>query len=1311
MSRRFVLYLLTGAVLVISLAFWALWFFPTAAPPKSAREHVPAEKTLVHGVAADRPAAGDSEPEHATASTSGAQDSTAGTPGASSVVPGTGPQSAVPPIVPPAPSRKGYGSNEPPKRSIADVLEDIDLSVPGAREKAVAEIQAMEEDRKLAGIARARELGLPLRTETPDGTIKEIAGLDENGEPLYFVTYNANAAISTGANLLQAAPYSLDGAGLILGVWDGGIARYTHQELAGRVSVKDGAGFSDHATHVVGTMIASGLVPAAKGMATAASVYSYDWNNDKSEMISMGAALSSDATKVFISNHSYGYLRGWNYTGNDRPAKQPPRLWEWRGTGTNATLYNAYFGLYSESARDSDAIACSAPYYLMFRAAGNDRGDNPKEGQAVFVPGYSNVVSYSQALHPPGDGVYRGGFDTIANDALAKNVVTIGSVSAAVADGVRDVSQASISSFSCWGPTDDGRIKPDLVADGEKVYSAQFGTDISYRAIDGTSMATPNASGTAALVMKEYMNLFGGAMRSSTLKGLLIHTADDLGNPGPDYKYGWGLVNGKAAVDLVRDHKNKPDKARISEKQLTTSSTSLTQDFYSDGVSPIRVTLCWTDPAGAAVTTSDLRSPRLRNDLDLKVTGPGGSQHLPYVMPFVGTWTQASMNSPAVTGINKTDNVEQVYIAVPPAPGAYRATVTFRGTLANNQQSYSLLVSSDSASTQPPPATLSLASVFPNSGFAGNASFLLRLNGVSLATANSVKLTRFGAPTITATNLSVVGQTLWCYVNLFAVPSGTWTVEVGSAGGTTTLPDAFEIKRSIYAANFDGPVTGWRSSSVLGTNSWALAPDSQQPGASAYFATAPAGKTTTLLTSPSIFIPGTAGNVQLKFRHSYNLESGRDGARLQISVDDGGTWFDTDAAGSGVAFASNDYGASMSAIGEPANLGDFSGKQAWSGNSGGFVETILNLTDNAKFAGKTVRFRWVLATDASNANASAGWSIDDVLVVDEADFANQDPSIASVTGPAETATDADGNTIRIVRDASAEFGVTATDDAGESGLVYTWSAQGPAGAPEVFFFPNGDNTAKNTMAYFEKAGDYLFTISAHDGQEFAAAKSVMVRVMAVPMQVEVDPENASVTHGGALQLTASLVDQFGDPVAEQPGSFTWLSSAGGSVSAGGLFTAGSAGGPFVVTATSGAFAGAASITANNSPFDLWCLENFGAAWESNPGDPRFAADGDADGDGCSNLAEYYLGINPGDASSRLWLKVLSVDPAQRRVILEISPVVTTGSFALQTSSSMSEGWGPEEPVYVPQADSSGVLDVPEAGASKFYRILFRPPSQ
>jgi len=108
------------------------------------------------------------------------------------------------------------------------------------------------------------------------------------------------------------------------------------------------------------------------------------------------------------------------------------------------------------------------------------------------------------------------------------------------------------NSFSSWGPTDDGRIKPDIVADGVSVYSTLATNDSSYGYLNGTSMAAPGASGSLLLLQELSYKLINKPIRAATVKALAIHTANEAGlNPGPDYKFGWGLLNtSEAAITL-----------------------------------------------------------------------------------------------------------------------------------------------------------------------------------------------------------------------------------------------------------------------------------------------------------------------------------------------------------------------------------------------------------------------------------------------------------------------------------------------------------------------------------------------------------------------------------------------------------------------------------------------------------------------------------------------------------------------------------------------------------------------------------------
>ncbi|MEI8294711.1 MAG: S8 family serine peptidase [bacterium] len=521
---------------------------------------------------------------------------------------------------------------------IVQLLQSSDLSNPDARAKVVAQMTRIEETRMDTVLQKAGELGIPVRIDEPGGKVSVLHDF-RGDEPLYRVTNNKNAAISTAANLIQASPYGLDGSGVKVGVWDAGSIRSTHRELTGRVTNKNAATpLDDHSTHVAGTIAAAGVDTNAKGMAPKATLDSYDWDNDYAEMAAVGAATAAALTAVPLSNHSYGY-------------------------GAAASD----MGRYEKEAQTLDALVWALPYFLPFWAAGNEQDS-------------------LTAL---------GGFQSITFSSLAKNIVTVGAVNDAVVAGVRSPAAGSMTSFSSWGPCDDGRIKPDLVANGVRVYSSTAASDASYDGTySGTSMATPNASGSAALIEQLYANTFGQRPRASLLKALLIHTADDLGNPGPDYKFGWGLMNVKAAADLILAQKANPFVPRILENSITPAVKSISTTFVWDGVSPIRATLSWTDPAGAAQTATHSRTPNLVHDLDLKITGPDGSTtYMPYVMPFVGSWTQASMSAAATTGRNRVDNTEQVYISNPNRSGNYTVTVSMDGQLTSTTQTYALLLS------------------------------------------------------------------------------------------------------------------------------------------------------------------------------------------------------------------------------------------------------------------------------------------------------------------------------------------------------------------------------------------------------------------------------------------------------------------------------------------------------------------------------------------------------------------------------------------------------------------------------------------
>ena len=568
--------------------------------------------------------------------------------------------------------------------AISKILEGKDLSIPAVRSQVVAEMKALEERQRIAVLAKAKELNVPLRIDRPGQNVAELYDF-RGDEPIYRKTLNVNAAISNGANLLSPTPYNLDGTGIRVGIWDEARVRSTHQELAGRVTIMDSTNSltnSVHATHVAGIVGASGVDTNAKGMAPKVSINSYNWTDDYIEMTQAGAALAADSSKIPLSNHSYGY---------------------------EATVNE--MGVYNSEPKNTDALATSLPYYLIFWAAGNDQ----------------RILSS------------LGGYQSITYDALSKNVMTVGAVQDAVSGSLRSLSNATMTSFSSWGPCDDGRIKPDVVANGWNVYSCSSIGDTSYFSDSGTSMAAPSAMGSAALLEQLYAREFSGErMRASTLKGLMIHTADDLGNAGPDYQYGWGLINVKVAADVILSHKADLSRPKLIEGTLsrTTSGVKTYTNNYTfvwDGVSPIRATLAWTDPAGLTQAMTDSRTANLVRNLDLKIVSPDGTTNLPYVMPFVGTWTQASMSLPAIRGKNNVDNVEQVYLESPTA-GRYTVSVALDGTLSRGvSQAYSLIITGGEGGTVNPSPSVFVTSPANGTSFANGSSVTVSADASDLA--------------------------------------------------------------------------------------------------------------------------------------------------------------------------------------------------------------------------------------------------------------------------------------------------------------------------------------------------------------------------------------------------------------------------------------------------------------------------------------------------------------------------------------------------------------------------------------------------
>mgnify|MGYP001191719579 CR=1 FL=1 len=516
---------------------------------------------------------------------------------------------------------------------------------------------------------------MPIRKELPNGGLMELQSI-ENGIPVYYATDNKNAAATVSTNKLWAGNqggYSLSGKNQLIGIWDGGSIRLTHQEFAGRVTQIDNpSALSDHSNHVTGTMIATGVDANAKGMASDATEIAYDYNNDLSEI------SSASANGLRLSNHSYGQITGWqsNYRNDNR--------WAWFGDTTISATEDYKFGLYTSGSAQLDNVLYNAPYYVMCRAAGNDRGEGPEPGTEHWLIS-GGQWALATTTHEKDGGA--NGYGCLEFRAVCKNVITVAAVNPIV-NGYKQPSDVVMTSFSDWGPTDDGRIKPDISADGVNLYSSVSTADNAYGTMSGTSMATPNTTGSIALIMEQQNNLHPDTLLfAASLKGLVIHTADEAGNaPGPDYSFGWGLLNTWKAVNLLTLNAQCPNSPLIRELTLANGNSYQSQ-VTSTGKEPLKVTICWTDLAGNPPVPS-LNPPDLMliNDLDLRVVGPNGVTYMPWILD------PANPSKAATTGDNFRDNVEQVYIDAPVA-GTYTIKVTHKNTLISNAQNYSMIIS------------------------------------------------------------------------------------------------------------------------------------------------------------------------------------------------------------------------------------------------------------------------------------------------------------------------------------------------------------------------------------------------------------------------------------------------------------------------------------------------------------------------------------------------------------------------------------------------------------------------------------------
>ncbi|MDI1324642.1 MAG: S8 family serine peptidase [Algoriphagus sp.] len=611
-------------------------------------------------------------------------------------------------------------------------LESVRLQISERFEQNYSQLFLPKELVKQKALAR----NIPLTLKLENGELADLQYFDELENPVYYTILNTNAARTTSTDALQSGGslgVNLTGKGMVVGIYDQTRPKPDHVEFTGRLTQVDGSTetISNHATHVSGTIMATGISVSAKGMANEATGWAFNWESDLSKM---NANAFDPVTKPgghLVSNHSYGVVLGWYRNASN--------AWVWAGNPNINPDKDYRFGYYSSKSKGLDDLIFSKPYYTVVWAAGNDRGD-------------------------AGDGTRDpdGPEDTLGPEGVAKNTITVGAVSS-ITEYLGPQSVA-MSSFSSWGPTDDGRIKPDVVGVGVNVFSSSIGnggTTDAYASLSGTSMAAPNVTGSLLLLQQLFGERNNGRfMWASTVKAIMINTTKEAGlSPGPDYIYGWGLLNTKSAAEIILAENGSSDVIR--ENNLANGS-SYEYEFVSDGVTPIRITIAWTDPSGNPAPAS-LNPPNLMlvNDLDIRVTDEEGKTYFPWTLnPSIGPGSAAANDSD-----NFRDNVEQVFIASPKAQ-KYKVNITHKGNLVNNSQDYSLVMKAGTVDG----ADETLYWIGPDNGnWNDPVNWSTSANGIS---ANKIP------------------------------GSGTRVVFEGSAGGSTTVN--FPVNAEAFSVNLFG---------------------------------------------------------------------------------------------------------------------------------------------------------------------------------------------------------------------------------------------------------------------------------------------------------------------------------------------------------------------------------------------------------------------------------------------------------------------------------------------------------------------------
>ena len=284
----------------------------------------------------------------------------------------------------------------------------------------------------------------------------------------------------------------------------------------------------------------------------------------------------------------------------------------------------SYAGTYDIYSHFLDTLSIQYPDVLHVFASGNDGG-------------------MDCSPYPHGFATVGGGFQPAKNDVVVGSITDL-------------LFQAPDESR---GPVKDGRLKPEIVGIGLGSYSTIDVDQYAWSA--GTSMAAPQVAGGLAVLTQRYKQLNGGTQpHADMLKAILLNGGMDLGNPGPDYSYGFGAMDLYRSLEILNNGRYTSNTVANGDAQFMTIAVPA-------NTAQLKVMLYWND-----IPASPSSSKQLVNDLDLSVVTPSGATHLPLVLDP----TPSRVDSVAVEKEDHLNNIEQVTIANPEA-GSY--TINTKG--------------------------------------------------------------------------------------------------------------------------------------------------------------------------------------------------------------------------------------------------------------------------------------------------------------------------------------------------------------------------------------------------------------------------------------------------------------------------------------------------------------------------------------------------------------------------------------------------------------------------------------------------------